>query len=277
MHCDWLTQLSSGMIEHRLKATDLIVGCSDFVTQKIREKYPEYAPRCYTVPNGVSLEKFNRTEVPLRRNDKIRLIYVGRISPEKGIHVLLDAFERIAQRYSNVVLEIVGPAGAAPMDFIVNISDEEKVRGLAAYYMENYLRYLKNRLPACIAERVTFTGFVPNDNLADHYTTADILINPSFSESFGMSLIEAMACGLPVVATRVGGMPEIVEEGRTGLLVESGNVVELSNAISTLIENESLRRDMGQAGQDRAVQMFTWENVVGKLYDSYMKVIANHG
>lgn len=274
MHCDWLTQLPRKLIEPRLRQTDMIIGCSNYVTDRIRQKYPDCADRCSTVYNGVDLDQFKSGLGCARRDDEIRLIYVGRISPEKGIHVLLDAFERVVQRYPKAVLEIVGPAGTAPIDFIVNISNEEKVRGLGMYYREDYFKYLKNRLPANIATQVRFIGFVPNDRLKDHYSNADILINPSFSESFGMSLIEAMACGLAVVASRVGGMPEIVDEGKTGVLVESGNVKELSEAICGLIQSESRRRAMGRAGQDRVTRLFPWDNVVEKLHDTYMRVYS---
>jgi glycosyltransferase involved in cell wall biosynthesis len=92
-----------------------------------------------------------------------------------------------------------------------------------------------------------------------------LLLNPSFSESFGMSLIEAMACGIPVVATRVGGMTGIVADGETGLVVEPGDVPALAEATSVLLADDSRRREMGAAARRRALELFSWERVTEAL------------
>lgn len=140
MHCEWLTQLDSTMIAERLCQVDLIVGCTEYITNKIRLKFPQFASRCQTIYNGVNI-------APSEQNDNIttnkainkRLLFVGRISPEKGVHILLDAFQKVAWHYPEVQLEIIGPEAVAPLEYIVALSDEDKVKDLAVFYSESYL------------------------------------------------------------------------------------------------------------------------------------------
>ena len=87
-----------------------------------------------------------------------------------------------------------------------------------------------------------------------------------------MSLIEAMACHVPVVATRVGGMTEIVEEGKTGILVESGSASELAEAILRTLSDEDLRKKMRNAGRERAVELFSWDKIADDLLCQYKKI-----
>jgi len=274
MRCEWLTQLDHHMIDQRLSRTDSIIGVSDYITNQIRQKYPRYENRCSTVVNGVDPDRYLVQNRLSDKNEAIRMLYVGRLSPEKGIHVLLEAFIIVARKCPGARLVIVGPEGAAPIDFIVNISWDEHVRQLATFYEESYLSWLKRQLPADVVERITFTGFVSNDQLYKYYGQADILINPSLSESFGRSLIEAMAAGLPVVASRVGGMPEIIEEGKTGLLVDSNNTEMLAKAILRLAEDYELRRNMGRYGRDRVIEKYSWNRVAASLMENYQRIYA---
>ena len=93
----------------------------------------------------------------------------------------------------------------------------------------------------------------------DYYQRAALLVMPSFYESFGIACLEAMAFGLPVVATRVGGLPEVIEDGVTGLLVPPGDADALAQAMIRLLSDADLRRRMGQAGRERVLKEFTTE------------------
>jgi glycosyltransferase involved in cell wall biosynthesis len=276
MRCDWLTQLPLAVGQQRLAKTDMMMGCSDYVTHDVQRAYPEKADRCQTVYNGVDVENFVGRRIRKKESDERCLLFVGRLSPEKGLHILLEAFAQVVKRYSKVHLNIVGPESMAPIDFIVNSDSDEKVRNLASFYSGSYLEHLKRQMSSEIASRVRFTGFIPHSGLNAYYDEADILINPSFIESFGRSLIEAMACGLPVIATKIGGMPEVVEEGRTGLLVESGDVSALTDAIVRLLEDEPLRLSMGQAGRERVEKYFSWDAVSANLLARYEEVMTSH-
>jgi glycosyltransferase involved in cell wall biosynthesis len=96
-----------------------------------------------------------------------------------------------------------------------------------------------------------------------------VLVNPSFSESFGMSLVEAMACNVPVVATRAGGMPEIVVHGETGHMLEPGETEAIAAAILDCIDSRDRRDTLGRAGRARALQVFSWDARVAGLETAY--------
>jgi glycosyltransferase involved in cell wall biosynthesis len=280
MRCEWLTVLDERMIRRRLKNVDLIIGCSRYITKTIIQSFPELAERCArtTDTNGVDIDVFfgRNNQSKLRQNKEKRLLFVGRISPEKGIHVLLEAFKKVVERYPKIRLEIIGDtSGSLPRDFLLTLSDNEKIQNLALFYESgnSYFSYLQKQLHYLnIASKVTFTGSVPNLQMLDYYQAADILINPSFSESFGRSLIEAMACEVPVVASRVGGMQNTVENGKTGILVEPGDASALAEAILRLLLNDDLRISMGKASRKRVVKLFSWERVVNNLLFEYNNI-----
>jgi spore coat protein SA len=187
---------------------------------------------------------------------------------------LLEALQKVVGRYPQVQLDVVGPPGNAPFEFLVRVSDDEKVSELASFYSRllrrgDYLSDLQRRVPSNLASRVRFVGSVPNSRVVDYYREADVLINPSFSEAFGMSLVEAMACQVPVVATRVGGMTEIVEDTHAGLLVGPGDATALADAILRLLADDDLRERMGQAGRRRAIERYSWEQVTESLIHLY--------
>jgi len=116
---------------------------------------------------------------------------------------------------------------------------------------------------------VTFVGGVPQAELCDWYRRSDVLANPSFSESFGMSLVEGMATGLPAVATRIGGMPEIVVPGETGHLRESGDAAGLAADLLDCLQSAARRDELGAAGLRRAREVFTWEARARTLADLF--------
>ena len=278
MHCEWLSQLDPTMIERRLGQVDLVVGCSEYVAQKIRAAFPEIAARCQVVHNGVDVNRFysRNGSMARKKNGARRLLFVGRISPEKGLHVLLEAFQEVASRHPEVQLEIVGPEARPPVEFIVALSDDPQVRGLEPFYKQSYLIQLQKRLPASLLRRVTFSGPVPNALLINRYCDAEMFIFPSvLNEPFGMPIVEAMACQVPVVATRGGGITEIVKDGQTGLLVERGNARALADAILFLLANEDLREAMGKAARQRALQRFSWEGIAEDLLGKYEAVLGN--
>ncbi len=278
MHCEWLTQLDRRVISRRLRAVDRIVGCSDHITEKIRQAFPEHADRCLTIYNGVDPEQFNGRGCP-RGGGTRQVLFVGRISPEKGIHDLVDAFKTVAASDSTVRLTLVGRPGSAPPEFFVSLSDDPKVRDLKRFYRDvnggpddSYFSILKEKLVSETAGRAVFTGHVDYERMIDHYRQADVVVNPSLSEAFGMSLVEAMVAEIPVVATKVGGMPEIVVDGETGILVEPGEPAPLAAAMRHLLDRADLRRQMGTAGRRRALQLFSWERVTGRLAREYERL-----
>ena len=276
MHCEWLTQLNHNLIERRLRDTDLIISCSEYITQKTRLAFPQFANRCHTVYNGIDVTSFtpeNKTRIGRAGDGHKTILFIGRISPEKGVHVLLDAFEKVLERYPKLNLQLVGPQALLPMEYLIALSDDPKVLELATFYSGGYLSYLNEKTSPDLVNRVTFYKYIPYLDLISYYHNADFFVFPSvWDEPFGMPIIEAMACGLPVIATRGGGIPEIVEDGKTGILVERGNSEALSRAILSLLEDEELRKTMGNAGKQRVIEFFTWDSVSDDLLSKYRKL-----
>ena len=278
MHCEWLTQLDPAMIKKRLKKTDLIIGCSEYIIEKIRRRFPEFAQRCQTVFNGADvtvLAKENDHNVP-RKNDIKQILFVGRVSPEKGVHVLLDALQIVATRIPQTQLKIVGQPGASPQ-FTTAVSDDPKASNLKPFYRGSYYSHLRSKLSPSMASHVSFAGSIPHEQLIHYYRDSDILVLPSvLEEPFGMPIIEAMAAGLPVVATRSGGIPEIVLDGETGLLVERDNSSALAQAILQLLLEEDSRKSMGKAAHKRAAELFSWEKIAENLLSHYKKLCEDN-
>ncbi|MCL6749988.1 glycosyltransferase family 4 protein [Nostoc sp. CCCryo 231-06] len=272
MHCEWLTQFDSAMVERQLKHVDLVITCSDYITSKIRDQFPQI--KCQTIFNGVDINHFAPTtdNSETKANCIKQLLFVGRISPEKGIHVLLDAFNKVVSQYPQVQLKLVGPENAIlPWEMLDK--EDPNIVALTPFYKGNYISHLQARLCESAASSVSFIGEVKYLELVEHYQQADIFIFPSvWNEPFGMPLIEAMAMELPVITTRAGAFPEIVEEGKTGLLVERGDADALAESILCLLRDENLSKAMGKAGRQRTVEKFSWERLSESLFDQYEKI-----
>jgi glycosyltransferase involved in cell wall biosynthesis len=193
----------------------------------------------------------------------------------------MQAMPKILEACPDVELDLVGPTSSLPYEYLVMISNDEKVSGLSVYYpkglkrLDNYFESLQASLSPDMAKQVNFIGQVPHANIMSYYQHADVLINPSLSESFGISLIEAMANGRPVVASRVGGMQEIVIEGETGLFFEPGDADALAESAITLLENPEIRKSMGMAGRRRVQEIFSWDHVTQDLLQQYTRTLES--
>lgn len=270
MHCEWLSQLDERMIDRRLRHADLIVGCSEYVTDKIRERFPQHAARCTTIYNGVEAEAASRHHRP---SDTLQLLNVGRVSPEKGLHVLVDALERVVPAHPGVRLTVLGEESPVPYEFAVKISKDELVRNLGRFYGGSYLEQLRERMSPAVAERVTFVDRVPHDRTRQYYDEADVFVFPSIFEAFPIPPIEAMAAGVPVVASKAGGVVESVVHEQTGLLVEREDPAGLAAAIVRLADDKELRVTMGKAGRARVRELYPWSRIVSDLEAAFARVV----
>jgi glycosyltransferase involved in cell wall biosynthesis len=256
----------------RLHHAGLILGCSAFVTDAARRTYPELAARCAVLHNGVDARFLAVASAPERSQ---RVLFVGRLTPEKGVHTLIEAFARVAALHPEARLDLVGPDDLAPKQFVDPFDEDPALRPVAHYYAQPgaFRRHLRD-LAAPLGDRVVFHGPVANDRLEPLQAAAAIFAFPSlWHEPFGIPPVEAMAAGLPVVATRAGALPEIVEPERTGLLVERGDVDGLARALGRLLGDGALRARLGTAGRERARACFSWDDQVARLERLY----AAHG
>jgi glycosyltransferase involved in cell wall biosynthesis len=183
----------------------------------------------------------------------------------------LDALKAILHHTPGVRLNIIGSFGSAPpKEFIVSVSDDPKVCDLEPYYDADYRSVLTSKLSSGLATYVEMKGVVPYADGVNYYGEAHVFVFPSvWNEPFGMPVIEAMSCGLRVVSTKSGGITELVQDGKTGFLVERGNSQVLAGAIMRLIKNKPLRESMGQAGRKRAVEHFSWDKIADQFLLHY--------
>ena len=176
------------------------------------------------------------------QGDAIVFLYVGRLSRDKGLLDLLGAFSRIAEQNTDVHLMIVGP-------------DEEG--------LEMEVASCSSLFPG----RVHRIGFV--DRPEDFMAAADVFCLPSYREGFGMVIIEAAAVGIPAIASRIYGITDAVEDGVTGILHAPASCREIAEAMRTLINDQKLRKTMGEAARKRVVEKFSQERVTKAFTEFY--------
>jgi glycogen(starch) synthase len=215
-----------------LRSAGWVAACSEAVLRETRRQLPEILPRSSVVRGSLPMPTL--PPVPLRL-DPPRLLCVGRLSPEKGFDLALKAFATVAGRFRSARLIV---AGDGP--------------GRAG---------LGRRAEALwIAERVDFLGWVEPEDVPALLNTASLVIVPSRIESLGLVPVQAAQMGRPVVATRVGGLPEVVVDGQTGVLVDPEDSRALAEAIADLLRHPDKARRLGEAARRRVEAEFRWED-----------------
>ena len=219
--------------------------------------YGADAERIAIVPCGVDVELFSpmdkhiaRRRLGLKEGERI-ILFVGRIEPLKGIDILLNAAAQLHEDENFRVLIVGGDARA-----------EEQVAQLTV---------LAQQLD--IDHHVSFVGAVPHEELPTYYNAADVCVVPSYYESFGMVAIESMACGTPVVASRVGGLTSTVSDGETGYLIPWRCPEPFAERLELLLDNDDLRASFGRAARE-GVERYRWANVadaVSALFDGLLR------
>jgi glycosyltransferase involved in cell wall biosynthesis len=270
MHCQWLEQLDAAIIERRINAADLVLGVSNFIAAGARRRFPSLAERCSHVYNGADIALFQRH--PGTQPKTKQLLYVGRLAPEKGVHILLDAFRIVLAQHPDAHLKLIGPEMVVSREALFPNCDDPHVLELEPLFRPGaYAELLRAKVSefpsgslSLLNQGVKFVQLVP------HYHSASIFAFPSVcEEACPLPPIEAMASSLPVIATRDGPLPELVEDGRSGLLVERSNAQALADAILQLLDNPDRREQMAQAAFERASTMFSWDRIAQDLLEKY--------
>ncbi len=280
MHCEWLRQFATKASERRLRKLDLIIGVSDYITEGTRIRFPAIAERCHTVYNGVDTDRFcPSSAVPAQSDGTQHVLFVARLSPEKGVHVLIQAFKILAESRPTLRLDLVGGAFTQAYLYLAPDPDDRTMASLERFYGTRLFEMVRRQLilkgqaylddlttEAAGDDRIVFHGVIPHGETIALYRRAIVMVLPSvWNEPSPLPTYEAAACGLPIVSTRSGGIPEIVEHGRTGILVARGDVEELALAISQVIDDPALARAMGEAARQRVQERFTWEASARRL------------
>ena len=236
-------------------AADAIVVSTQQEKQDLARFYQTSPHKVQVIPAGVDLDLFrpvNRAKARqvLGLTDKRVILYVGRLEPLKGLDILIRAIALLEGSAETRLLIVGGTHGL----------DRELGR----------LKSLAFRLG--IEGRVTFTGAVKQAELPNYYSAADVFVLPSYYESFGLVALESMACGTPVVASRVGGLSTFVRDGEVGYLVPWHCPEPFAQRLDMLLANPTLREAMGKAARAEARGM-GWSVVADRMLNFYSSLI----
>jgi D-inositol-3-phosphate glycosyltransferase len=255
-------------IERQLmEQADAIVAATMLDRDQMVEFYGVEADHIRVAPCGVDLDLFQprdlgaaRAGLGLPPPPHRLLLLVGRVEPLKGIDSLIRAVALLLERQPGwrgaLTALVVGGGGEGERDHW----NAEQQR----------LDALRHELG--VAEAVRFLGARPQDQLPQFYTAADIVTMPSHYESFGMAALEGLACGRPVVATAAGGPALIIEDGRSGLLVQPGDAAALAERLERLLADDRLRERMGEAARWRA-EHFGWPAITCEVMQVYRETL----
>jgi glycosyltransferase involved in cell wall biosynthesis len=296
LHSEWFSQSDFVQVQSWLDSVDLLLGVSEHIARKLRRDFPKVASRCRALHYAVDPAEFAREKDygAMRKRKQKRVLFAGAVSPQKGPHVLIDAFKILAQSIPDVHLDFAGGLTTYPIEENFDVLDTDTVRALRPYYSERlssliarrlgifasnestYGQFLRSQIGPELAQKVSFIGHIGERNsLVDRYYDADVFVFPPiWDEGFGIPPIEAMAAGTPVVGSRSGGLLETVEDGVTGFLTEKNDAQGLAERIQELLTDDDLKQQMGRAARNRVLSQFTWPVVARQMTSMYSELFT---
>jgi D-inositol-3-phosphate glycosyltransferase len=249
-----------------MRAADCLIAATPAEKIQLMWLYHADMHKIRVIPPGVDVETFHpiprhiaREAIGISDKDEL-LLFVGRLEPLKGIDTLLRAILILKQQIPSLVDTVC-------VSIIGGIAEQEDQQDAEL----ERLQALRAELG--LGDMVTFLGGRSQEALASYYAAAEAVIMPSHYESFGMVALEAMACGTPVVASEVGGLAYLIQDGITGFHVPDRDPVELAGKIRLLLENVDLRQEMSRASVIYA-QHYTWAQVAAQIrgvYDEFRR------
>ena len=221
---------------------DYIQAISNFLAK--RAKNNGYKGEIEVIPNGVDLDLFKSIERIDNKKEKV-ILTVSRLVKKNGIDDLIKAGQYLDFPFKILIIGI-GP-------------DEEKLKKL--------VKKLK------LQDKVIFQGHVDYKGLPSYYTSADVFVRPSLTEGLGNVFLEAMATGLPVIGTNVGGIPDFLEDRKTGLFCEIRNPKDIAEKIEEILNNDELRKTLSKNGYDLVQEKYGWDKISQQMKKIYLKLI----
>lgn len=245
-------------IEQRaVAAADQIIASSEHEREALVELYGARRDRVSVIPCGVDLELFQpipkaEARAQLGLTGEV-LLFVGRMDPIKGLDLLLQAMVELRHR-RDLTLVVVGGGG----------KEKEYLRNQA----------LAKRLG--IADRVQFRGAIPQELLPAYYSAASVCVIPSHYESFGLAAIEAMACGTPVIGSKVGGLTAVIRDDLNGFLIPWRRPELFAERIEAILDDPALRQRVSRNARPSVLQ-YSWDGVAEQVLEVYRSVTRAHG
>jgi D-inositol-3-phosphate glycosyltransferase len=251
------------MMAPNLRAADRVIAVSQHIADQAAELGVSPS-RVSVIRSGVDTARFRPSDarhrvaarellgLPVRAS---LVLFVGNLEPRKQVDVLLGAIRRVRHSVPDTFLVVVGTGESAG-------ADDQSAR----------LVHLRDDLG--LTESVRFAGRLDEARLLNAYAAADVFALPSSSEAQGIVALEAMACGLPVVSSAVGGLRGTIDDQKTGLLVEPGDVDALAARLVELLSDPARRLTMGDAARRAVESRFTWSSAVAATYQVYREVLG---
>lgn len=224
------------------KRADVIITVSEFSKNEIIKYFPEVKNKLHVIPNGINLNrfKFQNTE------RKKQILFIGAISKHKNIGIILDAFSRVMNKIPHNLVIVGNRDSGMPQD--------------------DKIQQVLSLIPR---DRITFTGKISDEDVVRIYNESDFFVFPSLYEGFGLPILEAMACGCPVIASNVASIPEVC--GDSAILFDPFSPEELANKILQLALDEEIKEELRQKGLER-VKAFSWGEVAKKYIEIFNKI-----
>lgn len=228
--------------------------------RRVQQRYPNV--RAVQFPNGVDAPRFSSGDGAAFRaahgipTDATVILVMGRIDGQKNQLLAIRALAALRQNHPNLHLVLIG-----------HVTDDVYERKVRAAIESNSLNGAVTLIPGISAH---------SEDLQNAYHAADVFLLPSIHEPFGIVVLEAWAAGLPVVASRVGGIPTFVDDGKEGVLFESNNDVQVVKALENLLAHPELMRDLANAGREKALREFSWESITNRLMNLYEEVVREN-
>ena len=236
--------------EFSVKKAECVTSSTLGNIKLISQNYNLHSQKIKIVPLGINTHAADRS-----RLDGHTVLFIGRLEKRKGIETLIKAIPNVLKQIPDAEFIIIGR----------DTNTAEAGR--------SYLKYLKQFIKPSFVDKIKFMGNVPDEELPNYYKSCSVFVAPSLYESFGLIYIEGMAWGIPVIGCVVGGVPEVVENGKTGLLVPPEDPKALAAAMIKLLKDEFLRKKIGEAARECVERKFSREMMARNTLKIYEQVI----
>ncbi|MFX1519270.1 MAG: glycosyltransferase family 4 protein [Promethearchaeota archaeon] len=236
-------------------SAEKVTALSKSLAYEISKGYNIPYERIEIIPNGINVKEYENVacdEIKEKYNlwDTINVLFVGRINQRKGVDYLIDAIPKVLHSVKNIRFLLVGSG--------------------------NTTFYKRRARELGIEQYINFVGHVSHKDVNKYYASADIFILPSLYEGMPFVVLEAMAAGKPVISTNIAGIPDIINNGHTGFLIDPKDVNAIAKYIIMLTKNEKLRKNVGNNGKEHVKKFFNIENVSKRLLSVFEQTIMLH-
>jgi len=251
-----------------IKDSSLIISLSESEKKDLESIYGASKEKIAVIPGGVDLKELRpvlkekaRHEINVSKNDFV-VLFVGRLEWRKGAGTLISAAKMLKNEIPNLKVVIVGG----------KIYGRQK----NAKDCKEYQRLLEKAEEEGIKDNVEFIGRIDHGRLCFFYSAADAFVIPSYYEPFGLVALEGMACKVPVIASRVGGLQTTIDDGATGLLFKPRNALDLKEKILQIYKSKELAEKLSKNAYNKVIEQYSWKNIASKIYEAYQPLIKEN-